>query len=145
MTLHSLQRNLKSFNIRSEIREVIEQTSGEIAELNRGQLFIGRRSDGKEINPQYSPLTVMIKEEKGQPTDRVTLKDKGDFWNSIAVDVNSDSFTIDATDNKTNKLVKKYGKEIMGLNKESKAEYKDNYLFPALKERIERKLQLKFR
>lgn len=27
----------------------------------------------------YSPLTIAIKEEKGQPTNRVTLRDTGDF------------------------------------------------------------------
>lgn len=133
-------------NIRKEVRDVIIETSEDIAELNRGQLFIGMRADGKEINPKYSDLTIELKEAKGQPTDRVTLRDEGDFWNSIKVDVKSETFDIDATDSKTLKLTRKYGKQILGLSKESKSEeYIPNYFFPALKARIERKLGVKFR
>lgn len=120
-------------------------TKEDIAELNRGQLFLGKRADGKEINPQYADLTIEIKQAKSQPTDRVTLNDTGAFWDSILVDVGSDTFDINATDEKTSKLIKKYGKQILGLSAESKnEEYIPNYFFPELKKRIEKKLGLKF-
>jgi hypothetical protein len=140
-----MQRRLTGFNISDEVRAAIVETKDEIAELNRGQMFVGKRSDGSDITPSYSPFTVEIKDQKGQPSDRVTLKDTGAFWESIKVDVNSDSFTIDASDSKTNALTKKYGNNILGLSKESKYdEYIPNYFFPALKARIQRKLGFKF-
>ena len=55
---------------------------------SRSQLFDGLDKEGKEIvNEQggkYSPTTVRIKQEKGQPTDRVTLRDTGDWQNAAA-------------------------------------------------------------
>lgn len=146
ITLHEMQRRLKGFDIREEVRQVIIETKGEIEELNRGQLFLGKRADGSYIGPDYTPFTKQIKEEKGQPFDRVTLRDKGHFWNSIEVDsVNSETYNIFAQDPKTAALVKKYGGKILGLSKESRTEeYIPFYFFPALKKRIETKTGLKF-
>jgi hypothetical protein len=144
MTLHALQRKTKAFDISREVTEVILDTKEDIAELNRGQMFLGKRADGTDITPTYADLTIAIKESLGEPSDRVTLRDTGAFWDSIEVDANSETFTIDATDEKTNKLVKKYGNKIFGLSKESKSEeYIPLYFFPALKNRIEQKLGLK--
>lgn len=145
MTLHELQRRLSGFDIGNEVRESIIETQDAITELNRGQMFIGKRSDGSEITPTYSDLTIILKEEKGQPSDRVTLKDTGDFWDSLTVDVDSDTFTMDATDSKTDRLSKKYGDKILGLSDESKREeYIPLYFFPELKNRITRRLGFKF-
>lgn len=145
MNLYELQRNLKGFDIRQEVVEVIRETAPDIIKLNQGQLFIGRRADGHEIEPEYTEATIAIKEGKGQPTDRVTLKDTGDFWHSIIVDkININTYNIFAEDKKTAKLIKKYGSQILGLSKESRTEeYTPLYFFPALKARIERKTGLK--
>lgn len=145
MTLHSLQRSLQGFDITEVVRETIVETSEAIEELNMGQMFIGRRADGSEILPTYSDLTIELKEQKGQPSDRVTLRDTGAFWKSLTVDVKSDTFTISATDAKTVSLVKKYGERIFGLSKESKSEeYIPLYFFPLLKQKITQRLGLKF-
>ncbi len=145
MNLHELQRNLKGFDISNEVRESIIETKGAIEELNRGQMFIGKRADGTEILPTYSDVTIFLKDQKGQPSDRVTLRDTGAFWNSIKVDVNSDSYTVGATDSKTSKLVKKYGEKIFGLSKESKREeYIPLYLLPVLRQKVTKKLGFKF-
>lgn len=145
MTLHELQRRLTAFDIASEVQDSIVATTDAIAELNRGQMFIGKRSDGTEILPTYSDMTIEIKELKGQPSDRVTLRDTGDFQDNIFVDVNSESFVIDSSDEKTAKLEKKYGDKILGLSKESKSEeYIPLYFLPELQKRITGKLGFKF-
>lgn len=63
----------------------------------------------------YTIKTLAIKTIKGQPTDRVTLRDTGDFESSFWVEFGTDKFEIKASDFKTEKLIVKYGKQIMGL------------------------------
>jgi hypothetical protein len=145
MTLHSLQRKLAGFDIYKEVEETVVETAGDIAELNRGQMAIGRRADASEITPTYSDLTIELKQAKGQETEWVTLRDTGSFWSRIFVDVNAGSFTISSSDDKTGKLEKKYGEKIFGLTKESRTEeYIPLYFFPALKAKITKKLGFKF-
>lgn len=144
MTLHELQRRLDRFDIRREVRKTIDQTADSVADFNRKQLFAGIRASGTDITPAYAPLTVLIKDQKGQPTDRVTLKDAGQFYENIFVDVNSDTFEIDSNDPKSDSLKKKYGNRIFGLTPESRGEYVVYHFFPELKRRITGKLGLKF-
>lgn len=144
MTLHEMQRRLNRFDIQKEVGETIEETAESVADFNRKQLFAGIRATGTDITPAYAPLTILIKDQKGQPTDRVTLKDTGQFYENIFVDVNSETFDIDSSDPKSDALQKKYGNKIFGLTPESRGEYVAYHFFPALKDRITRKLGFKF-
>jgi hypothetical protein len=144
LTLHSLKKKLKLLDLRQEIQFIIDITSEDLAELNREQLWKGQNAKGLPIKPPYSNITIFYKRRKSQPIDRVTLKDTGDFYSSINVDVKRDTFTIFATDDKTNKLTRKYGKSILGLQEESKSRYVKNVLFPALKKRIYQVTGLRF-
>jgi hypothetical protein len=80
----------------------------------------------------YSPYTIEIKKMKGQPTDRVTLRDTGDFHESFYITVGNDRFEIKASDWKTEKLMKKYGRGILGLTQENLAELIWQYIYPEL-------------
>lgn len=80
------------------------------------QMFAaGVRSDGSDITPAYTPFTVRLKGFKGQPTDRVTLRDTGDFHDSLRLEFQADEFSIVAGDWKEAKLKAKYGDLILGL------------------------------
>lgn len=79
----------------------------------------------------YSPATIEIKMQKGQPTDRVTLRDEGDFEGSIYLRIGSDEFEIDATDWKTGNIVHKYG-DILGLTDSNINELITSYIIPSL-------------
>lgn len=145
LTLHEMQRRLRGFDLLSELQESVIETSGDIITLNQGQMSLGKRSDGTEITPSYSDLTIMLKDEKGQETRWVTLRDTGSFWGDMFVDVNASSYSLSSADEKTDKLRKKYGDKIFGLSKESKSEeYIPLYLQPALQTRITKKLGFKF-
>jgi len=139
-----MQRRLDRFDINKEVRETIEETAESVADFNRKQLFEGIRATGADIKPAYAPLTILIKDQKGQPTDRVTLKDTGAFYEGIFVDVNSESFDIDSTDEKSEALKAKYGERIFGLTPENKGEYAMFTFFPALRDKITKKLGFKF-
>lgn len=67
----------------------------------------------------YTMRTLAIKTEKGQPTDRVTLRDTGSFEQSFFIEFREDEFEIKASDFKAEKLVVKYRKQIMGLTDEN--------------------------
>lgn len=145
MTLHELSRRLKGFELLHEVQEAVIETSNDIITLNQGQMSLGSRSDGTEITPTYSDLTIMLKDEKGQETRWVTLKDTGAFWSDMFVDVGNSSYEVGSADAKTVSLEKKYGKKIFGLTKESKSEeYIPLYLLPAVQDRITKKLGFKF-
>lgn len=139
-----MQRRLNNFDIQKEVRESIEETAESVADFNRRQMFAGIRATGADIRPAYAPLTILIKDQKGQPTDRVTLKDTGAFYEGIFVDVNSETFEIDSSDEKSEALKVKYGERIFGLTPENKGEYALYTFFPALRERITRRLGFKF-
>ena len=80
----------------------------------------------------YTPLTIAIKEEKGQPTNRVTLRDEGDFESSFFLEVGDKQFEIKASDFKTEDLIKKYGRQILGLTNENIAKLIWQYIYPDL-------------
>jgi hypothetical protein len=81
----------------------------------------------------YSPLTIEIKKEKGQPYNRVTLRDEGDFEQSFYVGADTQQFTIKAADWKTEDLIQRYGRQILGLTEENKIILIWAYIYPELK------------
>lgn len=100
-----------------------------ILDINtQDQLFEkGIDSDGKKLRSAfgrfgevYAPFTIMVKEAMGQPTDRVTLKDEGDFYHSFRLVLTSDhdiEITAD-TIKESGNLVEIWG-PILGLTDEN--------------------------
>lgn len=145
MTLHEANRRIQSFDLLQEVQDAVVETSNDIITLNQGQMSLGRRADGTDITPTYSDLTIMLKDEKGQESRWVTLRDTGSFWNDMFVDVGNNSYEVGSADAKAVSLEKKYGKKIFGLTKESKREeYIPIYLLPAVQSRITKRLGFKF-
>jgi hypothetical protein len=81
----------------------------------------------------YSPLTIEIKKEKGQPYNRVTLRDEGYFEQSFYVEADTQQFTIKAADWKTEDLIQRYRRQILGLTEENKIILIWEYIYPELK------------
>lgn len=80
----------------------------------------GVDSTGRPVKPPYTPYTVQLKRQKGQPTDRVTLRDTGDFHDSFEVLWLLEGFLISATDWKSTMLGNMYGEAIFGLDEPGK-------------------------
>ena len=101
----------------------------------------GIDADGESLG-EYSLKTIAIKISKGQPTDRVPLKDTGDFYKSFRVVAGKDSFEITANTVKDDSdLIETYGESIIGLTDESKAELIFN-LLPLLIHEAKKKLEI---
>lgn len=118
------------------ISEIIKEYEPEICDMNsENQLFVhGVNRVGVEIMDYmpYTPKTIEIKEIKGQPTNRVTLRDTGDFHASFRLIIENDKFTITADDFKTEGLIRKYGRQILGLTDSNAQELAHAYILPDL-------------
>jgi hypothetical protein len=118
------------------IQNIIWDNEAYIVDLNaEEQLYEqGINRLGVEIADYapYSPVTIAIKEAKGQPTNRVTLRDEGDFESSFFLEVGDKQFEIRASDFKTEDLIRKYGRQILGLTDENIAILIWQYIYPDL-------------
>lgn len=118
------------------MQNIIWENEAYIVDMNaEEQLFEqGINRLGVEISDYapYSPVTIQIKEAKGQPTNRVTLRDEGDFESSFFLEVGDKQFEIKASDFKTEDLIKKYGRQILGLTDENIAILIWQYIYPDL-------------
>lgn len=79
----------------------------------------------------YKPVTIQIKRDKGQPTDRVTLRDTQAFHKSFFIYADNKAAWFKATNKKSQKLYDKYG-EIFGLTVENRNKVAWEYLYPLL-------------
>lgn len=112
-----LELNEVAFKIASEkeVKDLVIRlnTQGE----KTSQLFeLGEDSLGDSLG-SYSPFTIEKKKKKGQPTNRITLKDTGEFYSSFNVVPYRGGFTIKANPIKEdNNLYDDFGTDIIGLN-----------------------------
>lgn len=121
--------NIANLDIIDLFLKVVEKKSFELIEMQTGQLFKGTRSDGSKIEPPYASSTIKQKKRKGQPTGRVTLFDKGNYYKSFKVKpfrsyVELTSFyEVERGFDLAEHLRKKYGKEIEGLIKKNEDKF----------------------
>lgn len=118
------------------IQDIIYENEAYIIDMNAEvQLYEeGVNSLGVSISDYapYSPITIQIKQEKGQPVNRVTLRDEGDFESSFYLEVSDKQFEIKAADFKTEKLIRNYGRQILGLTDENIKSLIWSYIYPDL-------------
>lgn len=125
-TILDFQNRISSLELNRIAAQTMRQTEKDFIDWQKEQLFSGKLSTGGKIKPAYKKATVRIKKTKGQPTDRVTLKDKGWFYDGIVLDIGLEIFKVTSEDDKTPLLVTKYSEDIFGLNKISMAGYRDD-------------------
>jgi hypothetical protein len=132
--LDALAAALKSLPrvLTAAVADVARDNAYVLEDANAAQLGEGLDATGRDITPEYAPLTVEIKQAKGQPTDRVTLRDSGDFYAGIVARVRSEAIALEGTDPKTQELQQKYGRDIIGLSDEAVAEFREDYVRPEL-------------
>ena len=126
------------------IKEIILDDEPFIVDMNaESQLFdegINRLGVSIMDYEPYSPVTIEIKKAKGQPYNRVTLHDEGDFAASFFIEADDKQFEIKASDFKTEDLVKRYGRQILGLTDENKNVLRWEYVYPDILEQAKKKI-----
>ena len=120
-TLSNLEYRLRAFkdSLPMLLEDIVRDKEDVIVSAIADDQLYRRGINGKgEKIMDYMPYTartIKNKKRKGQPTTRVTLRDTGEFHNSMFVVFDSEGFYITADDNKAQYLVKKYGEEIFRL------------------------------
>jgi hypothetical protein len=132
-TISTLRKRLEGVDEMQVAANSVRDTKETFADINVEQMMAGLRSDGTDILPSYKDVTIEIKKLKGQPTDRVTLRDTGAFQEGIVTNVSGQQIVTTSTDDKTEKLKKKYNtakSSIFGIGGKYKQKYIDEDLTP---------------
>lgn len=137
-SIKNLVYRLRKFKpvLESALKEEVEKNADFLTDAIRIQLDLGLDGYYNEIQPPYAPRTIKNKIRKGQPTDRVTLKDTGKFYDSLHVEFYNDGFRIVSNDGKSKYLIAKYGEPILRLPNEDFTRFLNYYIRPALAERM---------
>lgn len=120
-TLRNLEYRLRKFkdSLPMLLEDIIRDKEDVIVSAIADDQLYRRGINGKGIKIMdympYTSKTIEIKNKKGQPTTRVTLRDTGAFHESMHVVFDSEGFYITSSDEKTPELVEKYGEEIFRL------------------------------
>jgi len=102
--LKELKKRLSQFDPNEVLNDTIDTARNEqfIADLIRKRLYEkGETSTGKKLRTDkarqgqvYAPFTIGEKQRKGQPYDKVTLKDTGSFYKSMEVEIEKRLFKV---------------------------------------------------
>ena len=96
------------------------------------QMYQGINASGNAISPDYADSTINYKKRNLQPYDRVTLKDSGDFYDSIEIEARTDDFVISTQITYSIYLVTKYA-EILGITDTNLQTFVNTYTLPIIK------------
>lgn len=143
-TLRNLEYRLRAFkdSLPVLLEEIVRDKEDVIiAAITNDQLFRrgvnGRDEKIMDYMP-YRPSTIRRKLKKGQPTTRVTLKDTGEFYESMFVVFDSEGFYITSNDDKAKYLVEKYGSTIFRLTNKNFTRILRSHIRKELIKRIRR-------
>ena len=112
-------RKFKSLNFKKIIISILNTSEIKefIIKMEQERLFnLGEDSTGASLG-EYAPFTVVIKQEKGQRFDHITLNDTGEFYESFTFHATGTELIFDANPVKEdNNLFDNFGIDILGLN-----------------------------
>jgi len=125
-TIESKIEKIKKFQreVESHAINATKKHEAQMIDMNQMNMYAGFGSTGNAIKPDYTSRTMDLKESfrPPQPTDRVTLKDFGNFYDSIHIVYKDLSFLFYARDSKYNELRNKYEKDgntLLGITDEN--------------------------
>lgn len=146
LSIKNLLFRLRKFDavLNAELRnEIFDNEDLIIRMVIENQLYEkGIEGRGIEISSYmpYRPRTIIRKRKKGQPTNRVTLKDTGEFYRSLHLEMDSDGFYIKSDDDKAQYLLKKYGTTIFRLTNENLSYLIREKIRPSLSNKLKNKI-----
>ena len=142
LSLRNLIYRLRKYKdiLDDELRgEIMRNKEVIIKMVTEEQLYnLGIEGRGIKISSYqpYAASTVRRKYKKGQPYNRVTLKDTGEFYSSLDIQFDDSGFYITSSDEKAKALLDKYGKTIFRLTDKNLRTLLNDYIRPSLKEKF---------
>lgn len=124
------------------VQDTFEEYKSLIISFNAdSQMFEkGQDAKGSLIRPAYKPMTIKMKKKKGQPYDRVTLRDKGKFHRELEVIPHATYVEIKSNVEYSKYLIKKYGENILGIQEELLRDFVTKYVRPNLQSQLRERL-----
>lgn len=126
-----LADRLKKFNSEKELLTIATLYEDNLTQLNKDQLQDSIDANGEPLGEYKS---ISYANLKGRIT--VDLKLTGAFYDGFFTQSEQFPILFDSVDKKTSMLKEKYGKEIVGLTKQSKSIANKNLFLPKLLEKI---------
>ena len=129
--LEVIARNVKKLNEEKAFQKVIRNKTIQVEaiRLNRDEQLYKRGVDvfGVSMRSQYArgsnvyaDRTIVLKREKNQPTDRVTLRDTGAMYKTFKTKIVGDELMLDVNSIKEGKDLQKSFGQFVGLDEFSK-------------------------
>jgi hypothetical protein len=100
--------------------------------INKQLFRQGIDGDGKKL-PGYKRTTIRAKLRKGDPIDRTTLRNEGEFYSHIQIDAFSDHFEITSNVEHDKFIIKRYGRNVLKITEDNFQEFMRNFYLPNLK------------
>ena len=114
---------LSRFDLNKSILKILNsrKVSDMVVMMQQKRLYeTGKDSTGESLG-SYSPVTVVLKREKEQRVDHITLRDTGEFYRSMTFSATETELIFDADPVKEeNNLFDDFGIDILGLTKKNK-------------------------
>lgn len=119
MSLNDLQRHFAQFDWDSLLKEVVRDTDTQIVDLNLSQLEEGKDSLGRLLDDYAEDWYAKMKKQMGSkaPFGTPDLNLEGDFYRGFEARADRGDLIVTSTDKKKDKLGKKYGYDIFGIEK----------------------------
>jgi hypothetical protein len=118
----------KSINV--SIKKAVNSNSDILEDQQtEGQFDKGKDSFNISLVPSYANSTKRTKRSKGQPTNRVTLKDAGELYKSVKVEGTSNQIVISANVEHFKYLVAHYkNNSLLGIQPKAMKDFTDKYI-----------------
>lgn len=117
------------------VKDAVLMTGDKAIEINQSQLY-DQSEDRKQRKLQdYSDADYARYKQTLNPLLALgspDLKETGAFYDAFYAEVSGQKITLNSTDFKTDRLVKKYGEDIFGLNPDNLVFYARNYVKPKI-------------
>lgn len=145
-SIRNLTYRLRRFReiLSDELKDEILNNADAIIEMVAQNQLYEQGIEGRGVSIMsyrpYAPRTIKKKKKKGQPYDRVTLRDTGEFHASLRVESDENGFYIVSSDEKAEYLLERYGTTIFRLTNENLKELLNNYIRPSLAKKLKAKI-----
>ena len=136
MTILKKLTNFRTINLQALGADAVLDTKFDLLMSNKEQMRDNLDNEGNSLGEYLSPSYKRYKLNRGQ-IGTVDLLNTGAFQNAMRLDLQSrNAYTITSNDSKTSMLLKKYGKKMFGLNKDSMSEYRSDHFYPDFMPRV---------